>query len=207
MVLLSAHRTFPNDTLALRVGFAASWGPLTTIDPLTGAPAMGWHGDPSQLVREPYTADWGVGMFGGASQWGCYVAADADLGGALVGYGCDVAPTGSGAAVVASPYDGHRRMLYISPLGLQLTLRSSAIASATLDLTQATLTLAFDHARGGGCAVYSATRLVIDIPAHPDWVHASDVTWVSPPTPPPLVRGAFELPCSVPSITLSWTTV
>ena len=45
-VLLVAHKLFPNDTIALRAGYAAAVGQLSQINARTGAPSMGLHGDP-----------------------------------------------------------------------------------------------------------------------------------------------------------------
>ena len=55
----------------------------------------------------------------------------------------------------------------------------------------------------GGCALYAATRVVIAFPANAELGLATGFTWVEPSVAPPLVRGAFELPCDVASITFS----
>ena len=51
----------------LRLGVAGMMGSLTNIQP-HGGPSMGFHGDPSLLRPDGYSADWGIGFFGHASQ-------------------------------------------------------------------------------------------------------------------------------------------
>jgi hypothetical protein len=217
IVLLGGYRRFPNETVALRTGFAASWGAVAAIDAVTGSPHMGFHGDASSLVWEPYAADFGVNLFGAVEGgWGCFVDADADLG--WTGYGCDVLPAAAPASSVSAsaysllPYDPHRRQIYLGPLGIHAELRSSALANATVDLVARTLTLVFDHAYvpggGGGTVpgcpgVYAAVRLVLDVPTHASQTVVRNIT-VQTPSNPPLVRGAYELPCGVASAVVSW---
>jgi hypothetical protein len=203
VVLLGGYERFPNDTYALRTGFAATWGSLTTIDIETGAPHMGFHGDASQLIFEPYTADYGVNAYGSSVGWGCMVDNDVDLG-AWVGYGCDVfsaSPTSTVHTLV--PYDPHHRRVYLGPLGLRIFLRTAAIANVTVDTAARTLTVVFDHSFVGA-GLYSAVRVVVDVPANPAWATVANVTVTSPSPAPPVVRGAYELPANAASLTLSW---
>jgi hypothetical protein len=231
VVLATAYRMFPNETIALRSAYSASLGALAGIDLETGAPHMAFHADPSVLDWEPYAADFGVNMYGASVSWGCFVDQDTFGVGALVGYGCDVisAGGGSGSAVTLVPYDAARRRMYIGPLGLELELRSSAFGNATLDLQGKTLSVSFDHSfeptsekrmLGGdeddassassassadACpGYYSAVRLVVQVPAHPDWAKASNVTFVAPSPAPTLVRGAYELACDASGAVLKW---
>lgn len=232
VVLLSAYMLFPNDTYAVRAGFAASWGCLTTIDLDTGAPSMGWHGDASLLVAEPYTADHGIGMYGGSRGWGCYVHNESSGSGLVSGYGCDIVASSSagssgssgsssGSGWVITPYDPHRRLVYIGMLGLRLQLRTSSFASLTLDLAAPSLTINFNSTYSGGSGailpggvdgacpglLFASIRLAIDTPAHPEHVHAANIVFTAPGVQPPVVRGAYELPCNTTSATITWTAV
>jgi hypothetical protein len=64
--LVAEYEAAPERALLLRLGGAATLGALTTIDPATGFVSMAWHGDPSLLARDGYSADFGPGFFGGA---------------------------------------------------------------------------------------------------------------------------------------------
>jgi hypothetical protein len=226
-VPLLAYRLFPNDSIALRAGFAASLGALASIDPATGAPSMGFHGDPSLLVREPYSADHGVGLATAAAGWGCYLHQDEELG-YIVGYGCDAANTsaaaGSAVAVNATLRDAYRQSVYVGPLGLWLRSRNAPIGSVEwaadgLDAgSTGTLTVRLDApppsnaAAAGGAkgakacrGPYSAVRLVIATPAALPSMRVSSWAWADPAVAPPLVRGAFELPCDALSASIKYT--
>ena len=89
------------------------------------------------------------------------------------------------------------------PLGLNLELRTSAIISAALDTSTAqTLTITLDAV--AACVTATSTRIVIGVPTHPSQTKILSWSWVSPAAPPPLVRGAFELPCATPFIVLKY---
>ena len=150
-----------------------------------------------------YSADFGVGFARAVEGFGCYVIDDATLG-ATVGYGCDASSPGAGGAVTLRPTDGYQKQLYVASLGLSVVLRNSGISSATVDAAAATVTIAFEHAVP---TTYSATRLVIRVATSPSQRRVSGWTWLSPAVAPPLVRGAFELPQDVASITLQCTRV
>ena len=151
-------------------------------------------------------------MYGASRGWGCYVIDDAQWG--LLGYGCDVTPAAGGGAialpplrasagpVVIAPTDPLRRSLYIAPLGLLLRADTLPIESATLDLRRSggppSLALRF-NASGGASAcpgLWDAVRLEISLPVVAALATVESLSFSMPQPPPPLVRGAYELPCS-----------
>ena len=67
--LLQQYLREPDNTFLLRLGMAGMMGSLTNIQP-SGGPSMAFHGDPSLLRPDGYSADWGIGFFGHASQVG-----------------------------------------------------------------------------------------------------------------------------------------
>lgn len=213
-VLLGAATLWPSDALALAAGYAASLGPLTTINATSGAPSMAWHADPSLLRPDAYTADWGVGASVASQWWGCYVGNDTDVG--LTGFGCDVQAAADSWAL--APTDPVRRMLLLGPLGLRVRLeRSTGWANATLQWTPAvapagpgsgSVTIALAP---GACAVASTLRVAVETPSlkgQPDSLPTllpdGAWRWAQPSVPPPLVRGAYELPCGTAALQLAW---
>lgn len=203
--LLQAYRAWPNDTVALRAGYAATQGSLAMINPLTGAPSMALHGDPSLLTADPYSADWGVGFAVATDGFGCYIHSDAALhNGAVRGFGCDVT-VGDGGVLMATARDAYRRSIYVGPLGLWLQSRNGPFAGVAWDAVGRTLTVTVDAAASGAaCAAYSKMRVVVSMPAQQPRISAW--TWQTPALPPPLLRGAFELPCDTTSFTLSYSS-
>ena len=203
-VLLRAYRMWPNDTIALRAGYAASLGPLATINVSTGAPSMNFHADPSILTNDPYSADWGVGFAVATEGWGCYVHAEAGLG--LTGYGCDVTNT-SASVVTATLRDAYRRVVYIGPLGLEVRSRNGPISTVTWDSAASTVTFAIDvpHLSPPASTVpYSALRLEVSTPAASPAMRVSSWAWAQPSTPPPMSRGAYQLPANTTSVAIKY---
>lgn len=214
--LMSAYRLFPNDTHLLRAGFAASWGALTNINPLEGWPAMGFHGDAGQLVHEPYSADYGVGLYGSAQQWGCYATWEpAERVFGLLAYGCDAAGTGalpdpSIAAVTLTPRDAYHRQLHIGPAGLSIVLEAGTWTNATLDFTASgapLLTVWLSQAAtplGGAVCGTWFPSFRVRITDDAAFSRVENVRFNQPTVQPPVSRGAYELPCTTASFTLSW---
>ena len=202
VVLLRTFRRFPNDTLALRAGFASSLGAFAAIDAESGAPSMAFHADPARLEWDDYSGDFGQNLFGALRESGCFVD-NATSPGTLVGFGCDVAP--AGAQLVVTPTDAARRLVYLGPLGASITLRGSGtIASAAVDFTARTVTLspAAPRADCGAGAPPAVLRVALAVEAHPDWARASSLAVTDPPNAP-IVRGAYEFPWQ-PSVTVAW---
>ena len=190
-VLLGAYRRFPNESLALRAGFAASWGAFAAVDVESGAPSMAFHADPALLRWDYYSGDAGQNIFGALRMAGCYLDNRTEEG-RLVGFGCDVVAA-AGSRFLVSPLDAARRLLYIGPLGASVALRGSgSIAGAVVDFAARTLTLAPAAPRADcGAAPPPLLRVALAIEAHPDLARASSLAVTDPPVPP-LVRGAFE---------------
>jgi hypothetical protein len=222
VVTLGAFVRLPNDTSLLELGYGATSGTLTTVDPTTGAVSMAWHGDASLLTREPYAADAGVNVYGSSRGWGCYVVDDAVWG--LVGYGCDVASASnatpatqlirsSEGAVSITPTDALRRTLYVAPAGLLLQAEAVSFSHATLDLNATAPTLVLEFNTSGGAMVcpglYAAVRLAASFPvvAALATVQPGSLQFVEPSPAPPLIRGAFEFPCGTSGVILSWTWI
>ena len=206
----SGLRLFPNDTLALRAGFAASLGAFAAVDVETGAPSMAFHADPARLAWDDYSGDHGQNAFGALRESGCFVD-NATEPGLLVGFGCDVgvappAAASAGPRITVMPTDAARRLVYLGPLGASLALRGSgAITSALVDFAARTATLEVAAPRadcGAAGAPPEVLRVALAVEAHPDWARATSLAVTDPPGAP-LVRGAFEFPWQA-SVTVTW---
>ena len=92
---------------------------------------------------------------------------------------------------------------FAAPIGLNVELRTSAITTAVLDTAAHTLTINLDAA--AACVTSTSARIVISVPTHPSQTKISGWKWATPASPPPLVRGAFELPCATATIVLGYT--
>lgn len=135
----------PSDDWLWRLAACAGGGTLTNIR-ADGSASMGWHGDPDLLVRDAYSADFGVGFYGHWKNAGAYLACTSGLGWLCVG--CDLsaikpahaAALANGSACASTsemrlvPRDGFRRKFYLSPLGVLMTLDGAAFDSAVLTL-------------------------------------------------------------------------
>ena len=204
VVLLRAYRTFPNDTLALRAGFAASLGAFAAVDVESGAPSMAFHADPARLEWDDYSGDHGQNVFGALRESGCFIDNMTEPG-ELVGFGCDVTSGAGASQFLVTPTDATRRLIYFGPLGASVSLRGSgSIASAAVDFSARTITLAAAAPRGdcGADAPPALLRVALAIEAHPDWARATSLAVTDPPGAP-LVRGAFEFPWQA-AVTVSW---
>jgi hypothetical protein len=215
IVLGSAATLLPNDTYAVRAAFAASWAPLLAIDPTSGAPSMSFHGDASKLVWDAYSGDWGQNMFGGAATWGCRVAAMEELAGGLAGFGCDIlpssfssSPSSSPTSYTLKPYDPLRGRLYLGPVGLQLTLRTGAWATALWQVGEKTLTVTLETSSSGSASqppLYSSLQVLLATPALPGSVVEPAVNpRVCQPPGAVQSRGAWMLPWNTSTITICW---
>jgi hypothetical protein len=201
IVLLQAFLRFPNDTYALRVGYAASYASLYAVDPVLGSPSMGFHADPSKLAWDAYSCDWGQNTHG-ALGWGCYVVLDEETR-SWEGYGCNVeaVPSSSGAYKL-TPYDPARRRLFVAPLGILVELRTAAIAAALIDAATRNITLVIDHSKAASPG-FGAVRIVLSIPTHPEWTTSARPRITNPPNAQ-RVRGAFEIPATTKTVTITW---
>ncbi len=67
--LMMQYRRHPSNLFLLRLATAGLMGSLTNLKPDGGA-SMGFHGHPSLLRPDGYSADWGVGFYGYCAQVG-----------------------------------------------------------------------------------------------------------------------------------------
>jgi hypothetical protein len=208
-VLLRTYRMYPNSTLALRAGYAASLGVLTTIDPASGAPSMNFHSDPTLVgLRDPYSADWGVGFTVAAEGWGCWLhrqdaAYGGPLAGVVTGYGCDAATDATTGVVNATLRDAYRRMAFVGPLGLELRSRNAPIAYVAWDAAGRTVTVGFDTAPGAA-GLFSAVALEVNTPPVLPVHRVASWGWVQPSSPPVFMRGAYALAPTTAAVVLSY---
>jgi uncharacterized protein DUF5695 len=115
--LLDEYRDHPDDLYLLRVGYAGTMGALTDIDQ-EGFPSAAFHSFPDMLKGDPITGDYGPNFFGHAWNTATYVIDDPQFG--WQAFGGNVQH--QGAVVRVTPLDSARTRVYISPLGLWLTL-------------------------------------------------------------------------------------
>ena len=135
----------PDDDWLWRLAACAGGGTLTNIR-RDGSASMGLHGDPDLLVRDAYSADFGVGFYGHWKNAGSYLSCSDALGWLCVG--CDLSSVRPAGALALSnrsacdlatelrlaPRDGFRTRLYLQPLGTMLTLDGGRFESALLTL-------------------------------------------------------------------------
>ncbi|KAG1659044.1 hypothetical protein FOA52_010884 [Chlamydomonas sp. UWO 241] len=86
--LMDAYQRSPSDTWLLRLASAGLAGSITNIQPGSGLPSMGFHGDPSLLRHDGYSADWGVGFYGHCKGSAAVITCDRELGWAC--FQCDI---------------------------------------------------------------------------------------------------------------------
>ena len=115
--LLSEYREHPDDFYLLRVGYGGTMGALTDIDQ-EGFASAAFHGFPDMLKHDPLSGDYGPNLFGHAWNTATYIVDHPEFG--WVAFGGNVATQGNVATV--TPLDSFRGRIYISSLGLWLTL-------------------------------------------------------------------------------------
>jgi len=115
--LLAEYRDHPDDLYLLRVGYAGTMGALTDIDQ-AGFPSAAFHAFPDMLKDDPITGDYGPNFFGHAWNTATYVVDDPTFG--WQAFGGNIQQANGTITVV--PLDSARTRVYLSPLGLWLTL-------------------------------------------------------------------------------------
>jgi len=115
--LLAEYRDHPDDLYLLRVGYAGTMGALTDIDQ-AGFPSAAFHAFPDMLKDDPITGDYGPNFFGHAWNTATYVVDDPTFG--WQAFGGNIQQANETITVV--PLDSARTRVYLSPLGLWLTL-------------------------------------------------------------------------------------
>ena len=185
----------PSDLYLLRLAAGSIGGVLANIEVGTGAPSMGFHADPANLVYDAASGDWGCAFFGHTHNTGSFLVRHDDLG--WLCYFCDADVRAD--AVQLAPRDSYRRRVFVAPLGLLLTSDAGRIAwvRCALDASGAIteVTVAFEPvgaqalsrfrlrlaARAGGRAFrlrggYALVRGAYEIPASAQGANVS-VAW------------------------------
>ena len=135
----------PDDGWLWRLAGCAGGGTLTNVR-ADGSASMGWHGDPDLLVRDAYSADFGVGFYGHWKNAGSYLSCTPSVGWMCLG--CDLTAMRPHAALTLAnasactaaaemritPRDGFHRKLYLRPLGLLMQLDGAAFDLAILSM-------------------------------------------------------------------------
>ena len=122
----------PADTYLLRLAAGSIGGVLANIDE-GGAPSMGFHADPANLVFDPASGDWGLALFGHTHNTQAFLIHHDDFGWQC--FFCDLLAasgtgvrTGSGATLTLMPRDSYRRRVFLAPLGLQIVSEAGTLA-------------------------------------------------------------------------------
>lgn len=131
--LLSQFRQSPNDTYLLRVGYGGITGPLTNIRQ-DGSMYNAFHSFPDTLRGDDYSGDYAPNFLGMMLGSGCYVVDDPDLG--LVAYGGNIDQSGS--TLTVQPRDALRQRVYISQIGVYITISTGQISEFSFDTSDPT---------------------------------------------------------------------
>jgi hypothetical protein len=126
--VLSEYRDHPDDFYLLRVGYGGTMGALTDIDQ-DGFAAAAFHGFPDMLKHDPLSGDYGPNLVGHAWNTATYVVDHPEFG--WIAFGGNV--TTKDNAVTVTPRDSYRGRIYISSLGLWLTLDAGAFDSIVVN--------------------------------------------------------------------------
>jgi hypothetical protein len=126
--VLSEYRDHPDDFYLLRVGYGGTMGALTDIDQ-DGFAAAAFHGFPDMLKHDPLSGDYGPNLFGHAWNTATYLVDHPEFG--WIAFGGNV--TTQGKVVTVAPRDSYRARVYISSLGLWLTLDSGAFDNVVVN--------------------------------------------------------------------------
>ncbi|MBV9180324.1 MAG: hypothetical protein JO356_03360 [Acidobacteria bacterium] len=126
--LLSEYREHPDDFYLLRVGYAGTMGALTDIDE-EGFASAAFHSFPDMLRPDPISGDYGPNFFGHAWNTACYVVEHPRFG--WLAFGGNLHREGD--RIDITPVDSARSRVYISPLGVWLTLDAGTFETIELN--------------------------------------------------------------------------
>ncbi|MGH9529094.1 MAG: DUF5695 domain-containing protein, partial [Terriglobales bacterium] len=126
--LLAEYREHPDDFYLLRVGYGGTMGALTDIDQ-DGFASAAFHAFPDMLKLDPLSGDYGPNFFGHAWNTATYVVNDPQLGWLVFGGNIK----NERGTIKAAPLDSFRSRVYISPLGLWLTLDSGTFENVEIN--------------------------------------------------------------------------
>jgi hypothetical protein len=135
--LLSEYREHPDDFHLLRVGYAGTMGVLTDIDH-DGFLSPAFHGFPDMLRPDPLSGDNGPNFFGHAWNTATYVVNHPEFG--WLAFGGNVKKEGS--TVQVTPLNSSRQRVYLSPLGLWLTLDAGSFEQLEINANTGAVRLA-----------------------------------------------------------------
>ena len=133
--------TFDTDRLFfLRLATAGIMGSLSNIKP-NGGPSMGFHGDPSLLRLDGYSADFGIGFYGHVVNAASALYCDSELG--CLCFYCDAIL--SPAGLHFKPNDAFRKKVHLLPLDLSIHVFSAKISDVSWDYQTASVLVVLDH--------------------------------------------------------------
>lgn len=126
--MLTEYREHPEDFYLLRAGYGGAMGALSNIS-AEGCASVAFHSFPSTLKWDAYTGDYGPNFFGHALNAATYLVNHPDFG--WVTFGGNVQTKGD--TVTVTPLDSYRQRVYLSSVGLWLTLDSGQFDSVELN--------------------------------------------------------------------------
>jgi hypothetical protein len=126
--VLSAYRDDPRDFYLLRVGYGGVMGTLTNVDQ-EGFASAAFHAFPDTMKHDPISGDFAPNFFGHALNTAAYLVRHPEFGWLAFGGRVEV----NGDTVRLIPADSFRSRVYISPLGLWLTLDAGTFEAIEID--------------------------------------------------------------------------
>jgi hypothetical protein len=126
--LLAEYRQHPDDLYLLRVGYGGTMGALSNIDQ-EGFASAAFHSFPSTLKWDAYSGDYGPNFFGHAMCDATYLVQTKDFGWESFGGNVSL----EAGKIRVFPKDSFRNRVYLSPVGLYLTLDSGTFQSVVFD--------------------------------------------------------------------------
>jgi hypothetical protein len=185
--VLTAYRQDPDDYYLLRVGYAGTMAPLCNIDQ-DGFAAAAFHSSPSRMRWDAYSGDYGPNFFGHAVDTATYVIDHPEFG--WLAFGGNL--KAGGKWVKVQPLDSFRQRIYITPLGLWLTLDAGTFDALQINTKSHLVRVGFSPAMS-----YTAQAVLnIDQPARLPGVGA-----YHPVQSLTNIRDAFEIPLGKSGVT------
>jgi hypothetical protein len=155
--LLSEYREHPDDFYLLRVGYGGTMGPLTDIDQ-KGFPSAAFHGFPDMLKLDPITGDYGPNFFGHAWNTATYIVDHPQFG--WLAFGGNLKKEGD--TVKVTPLDSQRQRVFISSIGLWLTLDAGTFENVEINAKTGAVRVGL----AGATSFTPSARLRVEEPAH-----------------------------------------
>jgi hypothetical protein len=134
--LLTEYRSHPDDLYLLRAGYGGVMGPLANIDE-KGFASAAFHSFPDRMAYDPYTGDYGPNFLGHALNTATYLTHDPELGWLCFGGNLKE----EDGVVSFTTLDSLRSRVFISPVGLWLTLDAGRFVSVDYDARHNTVRL------------------------------------------------------------------